>query len=268
VCSNVARDDLLGACRALFGAATCVDHDFLARLDVDKVRRRFRERAVEVHPDRAAVLRRHPAALAEAFKQLEAAYRTLSAHLAAPARAASPARDAPSRPPPRPDPGPTRPARQPGSAARGRPSPSRPGATDTVLADHFWAGPIPPRTLRLGEFLYYSGRISWLDLIGALVWQARQRPYFGQVARRFGYLTPDRLAAVLARRRALEKIGEAAVRLRFISSQEQQVILHAQQWGGRRIGDYFLEAGLLRAPDLEHFGRRARAHNLRVGLAR
>jgi hypothetical protein len=260
VSSSAADLDLYGACRILFGAGVRLDQDFLGQLDADMVRRRFRKRAVEVHPDRAAVLRRHPAVLAEAFKEVEAAYRTLRAHLAAGERAQARADG----------PGPCRPT----SPARPvRPSSSSPSQASSSprssagMTDHRWSGPIPSRTLRIGEFLYYSGHISWLELIRALVWQAQQRPCFGQVAHRFGYLTPERITSVLAHRRIEEKIGEAAMRLRFITSLQQQVVLHAQQRSCRRIGDYFVESGLLAAADLERIGHSVRAHNARVAFA-
>ena len=119
----------------------------------------------------------------------------------------------------------------------------------------------------MGEFLYYSGHISWLELIRALVWQAQQRPCFGLVARRFGYLTPERITSVLAQRRVEEKIGEAALRLRFITSLQRQVVLHSQQRGCRRIGDYFVESGLLATMDLERIVHEVRVHNARVAFA-
>jgi hypothetical protein len=255
----------------LFGAEVRVDREFLARLDTEVVRRRFRKRAVEVHPDRAAVLRRHPAALAEAFKQVEQAYRTVRAHLDAGQQAKGSSGATAARPPSASPAQPVRPARQSTSAATsaaGRSPPSPGPGSGAALVDHYWSGPIPSRTLRLGEFLYYSGHISWLELIRGLVWQARQRPRFGQVANRFGYLTLDGIAAILAQRQGEERIGEAALRLCFLTNLQQQVVLHAQQRGCRRIGDYFVEAGLLASPDLERFGRSARAHNARVALAR
>ena len=43
-------------------------------------------------------------------------------------------------------------------------------------------GPLPRRRLRLAEFLYYTGRVSWQSLIGAIVWQRSTRPHFGELA--------------------------------------------------------------------------------------
>jgi hypothetical protein len=262
VSSTAKRGDLLSACRVLFGAEECAAPDFLARLDAQLVRRRFRTRAIELHPDRAAVLHRPPAALAEAFKQVEAAYRTLRAHLAAGTRVGDRASSGNVHGPAATPPACSVP-RGPGRAA----APIIPEVAHVAGGDHFWSGPIPGRILRLGEFLYYSGRISWSELIRALVWQARQRPRFGQVAGSFGYLTPELVAAVLARRRAQEKIGEAALRLQLITSLQQQVVLQAQERRHQRIGDYFRQTGVLATADVESFGRAVRAHNARVAFA-
>jgi hypothetical protein len=271
VTATVAHSEVLGACRALFGAEVRVDPGFLARLDVDMVRRHFRRRAVEVHPDRAAVLRRPPAVLLEAFKQVEGAYRVLRTYLAAGKQFAALPGAAANRAasPSAPRPVPTSPQRTSAASATAGRSPPRASAfdADAAVVDHLWSGPIPSRRLRLGEYLYYSGRISWRELIRALVWQARQRPPFGQVASRLGFLTPELVVRVLSHRQMQERIGEAALRLRLMSGRERQVVLHAQQCGGRRLGDYFVQAGLLSSTDVDRLGRSVRAHNARVIVA-
>jgi|GEM_PF-1001874 len=240
------RGDLLGACRVLFGPQPKLDHAFVERLDVGAVRRRFRQRAMEVHPDRAAVLGQSPTKLAGAYAQVEAAYRVLLEHLQPRPR---PQTARPASPPARPT--------SPPHARRPAPSP-----------DHFWNGRLPPRTLRFGEYLYYSGRIPWMQLISALVWQTRQLPRFGQIATGFGFLTSESIAKSLALRLPSEKIGEAALRLRLLSTLQQQTVLRAQSRGRRRIGDYFIESGLLAATDLAQLERGFRAHNASIALAR
>jgi hypothetical protein len=253
---------LFSACRVLFGPGVPLDERFLAGLDIASVRRRFRKRATEVHPDRSAVLCKHPAVLAEAFKQVEAAYRTLCEHLATGRKMAC-------RPPATPTCG-----TSPAKSAQGCEGPFG-GATDRKQAgtrpfpgDHFWSGPIPARTLRLGEFMYYSGRIPWSELIRALAWQAQQAPRFGQLARSYGYLTPEHIFSVLTRRHGKERIGEAALRLGFLTNLQQHVVLMAQQRARGRIGDYFVRTGLVGAQEIEGLGRVLRAHNARVGLSR
>jgi hypothetical protein len=211
---------------------------------------------MDMHPDRAAVLGRSPGALAEGFKHVESAYRTLTEHLKSgrriepPGVAVRPATD---------DAGPWSGCAPPPARPQARP----PSSPTTRPLDHFWHSGLPLRPLRFGEYLYYSGRISWMQLIRALVWQAGQRPRFGQLAAQFGYLTPEAIVRALSHRRPHEKIGEAALRLRLLSALEQQVVLLAQTHGRRRIGDYFLETASLRAPELENLGRAFRQHNAR-----
>jgi len=253
---------LFSACRVLFGPGVTLDERFLAGLDIASVRRRFRKRATEVHPDRSAVLCKHPTVLAEAFKQVEAAYRTLCEHLAAGQRTARKPLTTPTCA--------TQPAKSPQGFPRsfGGAKDGKQAGTRQFPGDHFWSGPIPARTLRMGEFMYYSGRIPWSELIRALAWQARQAPRFGQVARSYGYLTPEHIFSVLTRRHGKERIGEAALRLGFITTLQRHVVLTAQQKARARIGDYFVQAGLIEAQDIEVLGRVLRGHNARVGLSR
>ena len=117
--------------------------------------------------------------------------------------------------------------------------------------DHYWHSGLPARTLRFGEYLYYSGRISWMQLIRALVWQAGQRPRFGQLAEQLGYLTPGTVTESLSHRRPDERIGEAALRMHLMSALQHQVVLLAQTSGRRRIGDFFLESRALHPFDIE-----------------
>jgi hypothetical protein len=258
--ATVMQGDLHSACRVLFGPRAQFDREFLATLDLAVVRQRFRRCAMDMHPDRAAVLGRSPTALAEGFKHVEAAYRTLTQHLKSGLRIEPlvPSVQRPTgsdRPWASHAPPPTQPQARPRPPAATRP------------LDHFWHSGLPLRPLRFGEYLYYSGRISWMQLIRALVWQAGQAPRFGQLAAQFGYLTPETILRALSHRRPNEKIGEAALRMRLLSALEQQVVLLAQAHGRRRLGDYFLESGTLGASDLEHHGHAFRQHNARVALA-
>jgi len=104
----------------------------------DELRRAFRRRALELHPDRAAALGREPADLTEEFRALCSAYELLDGQAGAPREGAAAGAGEPPR------------------EARPRPG-----------------GGLPPRPLRFAEYLYYSGRISWADLAEAISWQRR-----------------------------------------------------------------------------------------------
>ena len=105
-----------------------------AGVDRDELRRAFRRRALELHPDRAATLGREPADLTDGFRALCSAYELLDGR-------SEVAREAAREGQPR-----ERPRRE---------------------------GDLPPRPLRFAEYLYYSGRISWSDLAEAIAWQRR-----------------------------------------------------------------------------------------------
>ena len=123
------------------------------------LRRAFRARALEAHPDRALVLGRPEQALAEAFHQARWAHELLRA-----VADGTPVAVRPSGPP----------------IERPRP---------------------PSRRVRLAEYLYASGRISWECLLEALVWQQRQRPRprIGEFFVRRGLATAAEIATIAAR---------------------------------------------------------------------
>ena len=77
----------------------------------------------------------------------------------------------------------------------------------------FYKGPIPDRMLRFAEYLYYTGEISWEDLVHALVWQYRNRPKLGELAEETGALGQKDILFIIKNRHFTEMFGEAAIRL-------------------------------------------------------
>lgn len=179
------------------------------------VREAFRRRALETHPDRAAALGRSEASLAEEFRQLLEAYRVLSSEERAPG--AQPARSA------------DRPSRTP--------------------QDHLHRATLPRRPLLFAEFLYYSGRVSWRNLVEAVSWQRRQRPSIGRIAVEWGHLSEGEVREIMERRRrdgaAAEPFGEYARRTGFLSTAQLLALLGRQRRQQRRIGQFFVESGLV-----------------------
>jgi hypothetical protein len=117
-------------------ARLVLGRDLGAGVRRDELRRAFRRRALELHPDRAAALGREPDDLTDEFRALCTAFELLDA-LAAASQGAPAADGTPPRAPRRRE------------------------------------GGLPPRPLRFAEYLYYSGRISWSDLAEAIAWQRR-----------------------------------------------------------------------------------------------
>jgi hypothetical protein len=226
----------------------------------------YHRRALETHPDRARALGRPEAELAREFHAVAEAYRVLSATAGGPpALGAVGRRRAAERPhgsvaPPRTAPRPSAAPR----AARHEEATRRETAAGPP---HAARAQLPHRRLRLAEFLYYTGRIPWSAFVAAIAWQRAQRPQLGRIAVGLGFLAQADVAAILARRRAegamQEPFGEYALRRGFLTRLQLLTALGRQGRQQRRIGEYFVESGLLDAGTLdaaraELFARNAR----------
>ncbi|HET6921511.1 MAG TPA: J domain-containing protein [Anaeromyxobacteraceae bacterium] len=205
-----------------------------------EVREAWRRRALETHPDRAAALGRDERELAREFQALADAYRTLCPAGGAP-EAAPPGRPQPpvARPPPRP-------ARPP--------------------VDHLHRGGLPRRALLFAEYLYYSGRVSWRNLVEAVAWQRRQRPPIGRIAVEWGQLDDGQVREVLQARRRGDggkPFGECAREMGLLTGVQVLSLLGRQRRLQRRIGEYFVEAGLVAGREVPAVEAELVAHNAR-----
>jgi hypothetical protein len=274
-------DDVLRAGRVLFGP------EFAAEADAwrEALRSTYRRRALETHPDRARALGRAERELAREFHAVADAYRVLSSlragalpHAASPGRArprAHAAPHAPARPPPPRTPPPRAPwPRAPRPAAGPRPwtppaaAPPPAGAGPRVRAA-VRPEELPRRRLRFAEFLYYTGVVRWSELVEAIAWQRRQRPPVGRIAVDFGFIRPDDVGVILERRREagahVVPFGEWALRLGYLTSFQLLATLGQQLRRQRRIGQFFVERGLLGEDEIDGLRRRILRHNAAYG---
>lgn len=132
-------------------------------------------------------------------------------------------------------------------------------------ADFFYKGRIPKRKLLIGQFLYYSGIVSWKMLIEAVSWQKMQRPPIGQIAMKWGILSEYDIQAIL-KQRSLERnfhkrFGEYAWLKGYITSYELLALLGKQRMLHRPIGEYFIEKRILPAYNMDRMIEKLRTHN-------
>ncbi|QBH14041.1 hypothetical protein EYB58_14585 [Desulfobacter hydrogenophilus] len=128
--------------------------------------------------------------------------------------------------------------------------------------DHFYSnkGTVPKRKLLIGQYLYYSGYISWNTLIKIIVRQRRDRPPIGQIATNWGLIDSDQLQYILANRKFSEKFGEYAVRNEYFTQRNLLALLYKQKKLQRPIGHYLLKYGF--RPDiLERLVKKQKIHN-------
>ena len=200
-----------------------------------EVRDAWRRRALETHPDRAAALGRDEQEMAREFQALHEAYRTLC------------------------------PANQPCvEAPPVRPPPSEPRRPSRPPVDHVHRGGLPRRPLLFAEYLYYSGRVSWRNLVEAVAWQRRQRPAIGRIAVEWGHLDDAQVREVLQARRGGEKpFGEIARQMGLLTGAQLLALLGRQRRLQRRIGEYFVEVGILGHGEVPVLEAEFLAHNAR-----
>ena len=236
--------EILNACRLLFPSTIAVDAGFLDTIAGEDLKAAFRKKALKTHPDRSIALGRSQEELNRMFQEVSSAYKTLEAYfLQRETGAFETARPHSQR------------ARRPASAMRT----VRPGKDD-----YYYTGLVPERELRLGEFLYYSKIISWRTLINAIVWQKRQRPLFGQIARQWKFLSDDDIRLILQHKGRDEVFGEFALRHGFLSRFQQMAVTGRQRQLQPLIGMHFVERGLMTLFQVNMLVRRKDLHNHRV----
>jgi len=114
---------------------------------------------------------------------------------------------------------------------------------------------MPRRELRFAEFLYYSGVVSWQQLVAAITWQLQHRPRVGELAVACGLMTKQEVAQLLGQRlrtRSQTAFAQFAVDEGRISAAQRTRLLSQQRSMQPRIGQYFVVHGLISADQLEH----------------
>ena len=249
--TDVSGTDILRAYQILFSPAEqYVRHAFpfslVRNLDPLAVKTAFRKKALETHPDRARVLGREEDEQADLFRQVQRAYEVLLPVVEK--------REAVERK--------VREAAQAPRRDRGFSSFSqKPQGTFGRKPPAYYYGAIPQQKLRLGHFLYYSGMISWQNLIGAVTYHMRSRPRYGEIALGWRMITPEELMAALGGRGQGERIGETLRRVELLSDFQHLAILGKQKKFHILFGQFFVNEGILSQRQLDIAVRRAIRHN-------
>jgi hypothetical protein len=253
---SLTTSKVYAAYRVLFAGETKVSIKMLKTVELPEIKSAYRRMALDTHPDRfASHDESYRKMCTDRFIEASDAYETLSMYLALRAQGFELEQD---------DAGRRKPAREKRSSGW-QSSPS-----ESHFRDHnndpfpfsFWERDVPRRHLRLGEYLYYSGVISWMHLIKALVWQKTQRPRIGEIAQRWCWLTESQIIWVLKGRRPGERLGEILVRRLMISPFQLNVLLCQQRRIQKPIGAYFVCHSLLTEEEILQYLQCQHIHNL------
>jgi hypothetical protein len=231
--------EITSALRILYGEDVFTSPALLKILHPDSLKAVFRQRALELHPDRAFTLGKSPEEMSEAFKDVKLAYEMLNDLLG---HSLEKTEYKHRKTPPE----------------RARPIPGSQG-------DLYWEAAIPEVNMLFGQFLYYAGLITINCLVSAIAWQRLQRPSFGRIARTWEYLSDDEVLAVTTSRKSGEKIGDAALRLGYLNRFQRNSVLGFQKYLQRPIGEYFKKIGLLKEDEIDYLVGLMRKHNREMG---
>jgi hypothetical protein len=225
-------------------------------LDPAILKRAFRRRAHELHPDKAVARGLDPEYLSDRFRDLQeaflralggmesGAYFRMSA-ISRPSNAAHAAS-----------------AAKPASYQRAS---QRPGAD---ILRFFHSGAIPRMRLRIAQYLYYTRRIDWETLVKSLAWQFHFRSKLGELGVELGYLQPSQVLDILRSKRLDETFGAAALRSGCLDQYRLSVLLGRQRLLGLPIGRYFLDNGFIGEAGLEEALKALCAHNRSIHASR
>ncbi|MCP4254181.1 MAG: J domain-containing protein [Candidatus Scalindua sp.] len=136
--------------------------------------------------------------------------------------------------------------------------------TQTNISDSYFTGNVPKRELLIGQFLYYSGLISWNTLTQAIVWQRRQRPIIGKIAQDWGILSTEDINRILKERSYKDQFGEYAHRNGYITKFQHLAIVGKQKRMQPPIGRYFIQQGLLGNYDIKKMTEDLKIHNTKT----
>jgi len=240
----LANQDLLNAYHVIFGSSGGVSVDVLRHLHPSALKIAYRRKAFETHPDRSLIVGKMEDEMNDCFVEVTLAYETLQSALKNLHSTGVRYDDRIKRE-------------------------FNKRTTNTVnrndTADFFYKGGIPKRKLLIGQFLYYSGIVSWKRLIEAISWQKMQRPLIGQIAMKWGILNEYDILTII-KQRALERsfnkrFGEYAWLKGYITSYELLALLGKQRMLHRPIGEFFVEKRILPAWNIDRMIERLNSHN-------
>ncbi|MCU0587290.1 MAG: DnaJ domain-containing protein [Syntrophobacteraceae bacterium] len=256
--------EIMAAFRLLFSSDGGTEPRSVDGLRHTQLKAAYRRKAMTTHPDlhacRGEAIQRM---YSERFIQLTRAYEILSQYIRLrPERSPCDAEGSPTA------------AEAGGAKPRQttRPFASTGGSSNRTTfrektTDAFWRSSVPRRYLRFAEFLYFSRVITWKSFVSALVWQRRQRPRIGEIARRWRWVSDSQVEAAVMDRRPGERIGEVLLRHRLLTPLGLGILLRQQRRFQKPIGLYFVRQGLMSEWEVGRHLRYQRLHNLRFASA-
>jgi hypothetical protein len=116
--------------------------------------------------------------------------------------------------------------------------------------------------MEVGLYLYYRGAVTYKQLMEALIWQRKQRPTLGKIARRWGWLNPEEVLRIL-RGSELGRFGDRAIKMDLLTPFQVNTLLYFQRVNQQRLGNFFVEQKILSSGQMERLVQQLEEHNRR-----
>ena len=252
--------DLRWAVQLLF-SVTSVDHSHTnIVLDLPKLKQAYRKKALETHPDRSKSLGKNEQELVKKFTAITSAYEMLkpivengeSFHYHGPSSDHESSQGLRKNV--------RNSHRRPGHS-RFRHPPDTMNTQKAKRTSHLYQGPLPGIELKFNQYLYYSGTIPWSTYIASVVWEHRQCPRFGQIAKEWGFLSSHNVLTILRDKKFNEKFGEFACRHGYLSTFQQMAVLGKQRILRPSPDKFFIDHGFFSQHQLDRFHEIIISHN-------
>lgn len=256
---NLTEAEVFSAFKVLFSFGSEVNRNTLETIQITDVKRAYRKRALDTHPDRFAGSDENlQKACSRRFIEISEAYTTLNSYLKLREEKGFRLWQQDVRKPAYSWDGPPFHGKRPRTARQYKPT-----YGDNGYSSFFWHKGPPHRSLRIGEYLFYSGVIPWNLLIKAIVWQRAQRPRIGEIAQRWRWLTETQINFLLKHKRPGERLGETLLRYSIINSFQLRLLLAHQQRVQKPFGSFFVYNGHLSEAQIQQYLQKQRLHNLK-----
>jgi hypothetical protein len=247
--TSFTETEVLRACQTLFGTEIHISRGFLFSLQPEGLKAAYRKKAKETHPDLFACEAPNvQKEQASRFRDVADAYDVVNRYFEQREKRVSVSSS----------PGPAfRSPREQDKNAGGPVNNVNGPAGFSVYRS------LPICSLQFGQYLYYRGFISYRALIDALVWQRKQRPIIGYIARQWGWLNNEAIERIIRARSLRGRFGEKALALNLLTSFQVKVLLFYQRSRQRRLGTYFVQHNSMKPEKLERLAQELREYNRR-----
>ncbi len=223
-------------------------HAALEDLTANVLKKTYRKKIFQNHPDRAVVLGVARSILNERSKGITDAYEMLLQYVGKRRKPAG------------------RTGRGKDRADAGKRGPGEKRHLDETLFSSTIINQVPDEPVSLIHFLYYLEIIDFTIVVEALTWQKTERPYIGKLARKMNFLTDSDTACIIRSRRTKELFGACAIRLGMLTSDQVKLLLAEQDARTPRIEIYLLTRAILDEKELAFVMAKLDEHNSKASI--